>query len=90
MIASRESPYHSPVGLHRQRHGSPLSNRAFPLQKIFPDSAETEGRKGDSLSADRRGLLLATATAAMMLAASLCSKDVRSSQLRKADMRKSC
>lgn len=44
---------------------------AFNSQKIFPMSPETEGKKGDSLSAERRGLTLATVTAAITLAASL-------------------
>ena len=43
----------------------------FGSRKIFPLSPETEGKKGDSLSAERRGLALATATAAITLAASL-------------------
>lgn len=46
-------------------------------QNIFLLSPETEGKKDDSLSAERRGLPLATATAAITLAASLRSKNVR-------------
>src|SRR5712671_1856619 len=37
--------------------------------------SDTEGRKGDSLSVERRGLLLDTATAAITFAASLESSD---------------
>ena len=46
-------------------------------QKIFPLSPETEGKKGDSLTAERRGVPFATATAAITLAASLRSKTIQ-------------
>jgi hypothetical protein len=44
---------------------------AHHLQKILRLSPDTDGRKGDSFSAEKRALPLATATAAMTLAASL-------------------
>ena len=57
------------------RGGTPHpSVPVFGSQKIFPLSPETEGKKGDSLSTERRGLPLATATAAITLAASLYSR----------------
>jgi len=67
----------SPVGIRHQRHGSPVSTRVWLFSKDLSTSPETEGRKDDSLSAERRGLPLATATAAITLEASLRSKNIR-------------